>query len=273
MKHGRDTAYHYHYMKSNPLDKKVYQPRYAADGNKDETGGEGEGVGKEGEDEEMPEEKNVFSVQRRQWKVRPAGGKLPMLRKVPVEEHRQQQQRQQQDQQQARHRARAKARPSHLGVAKVESTSLPLLSAAGISRAEAPTPIARVHGIQKGDGRSAADARVHTRRRRSGQRLYGRGGFLSDHEAAVHATAGQSWDSGVSRYRDVRVPTSRAGAVVPIDQLPKDLPDMAQGVEALLDPLETRVRQVQQRQSRLGSASDKVQAFPSPLLYLTAVPP
>ena len=213
----------------------------------------------------MPDEKNVFSIHRRQWKLRP--GELPMLRKVV--EHGQQQQRQHQEQRQALHRARAKARPSHLGVAKVESTSSPLLSAAGISRAEAPeapAPIARVHGLQEGEGRSAADAHVHTRRRRSGHRLYGRGGLLSDHEAAVHATAGQSWDPGVTPYRDARVPTSRAEAVVPIDQLPKDLPDMAQGVEALLDPLETRVRQVQQRQSRLGSASDKVQAFPSPAL-------
>ena len=252
----------------------------------------------------MPEEKDVFSTQRRQWKAQAPGGKLPMLRKLTP--HRQaaaapaarqhlpspaahaevaprrtraavaggvggagvgkgdgeEGGRASPLQRAAAGVRRAEAAGNGGGEAAQAAAAAQVAAAAAAARAAAPQPRAVVSGAGGGDGVLAAE------RERALGNSVGGDAWRGAHARVQGRGQGVRWDPEIgaraAAYRDEHVPTGRAAGVVPLAELPQDLPHMARSVEALLDPLAQRVRQVHRRQSRLGSASDKVLLCPSP---------
>ena len=72
---------------------------------------------------------------------------------------------------------------------------------------------------------------------------------------------------GAATYQDDQVPVPNAMGTVPLDEeineLPRDLPHLAQRVEGLLNPLSTRVHEIRARQNSLGSAQEQVRQMRS----------
>jgi hypothetical protein len=72
---------------------------------------------------------------------------------------------------------------------------------------------------------------------------------------------------GAVTYQDDQVPVPNAMGAVPLDEeineLPRDLPHLAQRVEGLLNPLSTRVHEIRARQNSLGSAQEQVRQMSS----------
>ncbi len=81
----------------------------------------------------------------------------------------------------------------------------------------------------------------------------------------VMVSSAASRSVGAATYRDDAVPVHNAEGNVPLDQLPRDLPHLAQRVEGLLDPLSQRVQEVKARQTSLGSAQEQVRRLSSAL--------